>query len=44
MTTGQDRSRKTARDFSNAASHRIEDRLWRARRRAGPLIGSVPLP
>lgn len=44
MTTGQDPSRKTARDFSYAKTRRIRDSLWRARRREGPLIDSVPLP
>lgn len=44
MTTGQDQSRKTARNFSHVEALRIKDSLWRARRREGLWIGSVPLP
>jgi len=44
MKIGQDLSRKTARDFWYVEAHRIEDRLWRARRREGLMIGSVPPP
>lgn len=43
---GQDQSMKTARDFWNVVvvARRIEDRLWRARRREGRMIVSVPHP
>ena len=42
---GQDLSRKTVRDFCYVvAHHRIKDSLWRARRREGLMIGSVPPP
>lgn len=41
---GQDLSRKTARDFWYVEAHRIKDSLWRARRREGLMIGSVPPP